>query len=59
MQASQVEKICQAILTSRDDFPSLYRTVTEFKTDLDSQLKVNFNKWCENSALSVSNGDLM
>ena len=54
-----MEKISRSILLERDDFLNLQQVISEFKNDLDSQLKMNFNKWCENSALAVSSGDLV
>lgn len=59
LQVIQVNQITEKVLYDHENYGELKKTLTEFQDDLESQLKMNFEKWCETSLTSVMSGELV
>ncbi len=58
-QLIQINQITDNVLTDHENFGELKKSLAEFQSDLDSQIKINFEKWCENSLSAVMSGELV
>lgn len=58
-QVQQIIQICQNVLYDREDYKELKEKLTEFQSELEQNLKNNFDQWCEQSLLAVSSGELV
>jgi dynein heavy chain 2 len=58
-QLIQINQITDNVLTDHENYGELKKSLAEFQSDLDSQIKINFEKWCENSLSAVMSGELV
>lgn len=58
-QVHQVIQICQSVLYDRENYEELKKKLDEFQSELDENLKQNFDQWCEQSLSSVVSGELV
>lgn len=58
-QVQQVNQICLNVLNDREDYDELKKNLAEFQTEMETNLKQNFNQWCEQSLSSVVSGELV
>lgn len=58
-QVQQVNQICLNVLHDREDFEELKSKLEEFRSEMETTLKQNFDQWCEQSMSSVASGELV
>lgn len=58
-QVQQIIKICQNVLNDRDDYNELKEKLNDFQAELEQNLQLNFDQWCEQSLSAVGSGELV
>lgn len=58
-QLKITETVCQQYLNDRKEFEGTYKNLQIFIEEIGSQLRVNYETWCENTLEAIRRSELM